>query len=283
METNEEIVALIQAGRSDLFLELWQRVKRYVRKRALFRLNYRGFDGCPGCGGVELDDLMQAGFIAMTGAVKTFSPGESSFISWLTYYLKIAFNEGQGISTSKRDPLDMCISLDRPESDESDDTIIESIPGAEVWEDTDRKIYLDELHAALEKALSEIPEKQAEILRRIVYQNQTLREAGEAIGVTTSRAGVIKKDGIRSLKNNRGLRQFLREELNYYYHVGPKTFNSTHTSSTEYLALWRMVLERRYARMVSRLERNLTNSGEKAAKNISGEEIPTQGGLSPQG
>ena len=172
----------------------------------------------------------------------------------------------------------MCISLDRPESDESDDTIIESIPGAEVWEDADRKIYLDELHGALEKALSEIPEKQAEILRRIVYQNQTLREAGEAIGVTTSRAGVIKKDGIRSLRKNRGLKKFLRDQLNYYYHVGPKTFNATHTSATEYLAFRRMVLERRYARMVSRLDRNLTNSGEKAAKNIFGEEIPTQGG-----
>ena len=245
-ETNEEIVAMIQAGRSDLFLELWQRVKQYVRKRALFRLHYCGFDGGSGCGGVELDDLMQSGFIAMTEAIKTFSPGESSFLSWLTFYLRKAFREAQGVSTSKRDPLDMCISLDRPESDESDDTIIESIPGAEVWEDADRKIYLDELHAALEKALSEIPEKQAEILRKTSFENKTLRESGTEIGVSVERARQLRRAGLNSMRNNKGLKQFLQDEMDYYHRVGIRAFNSTRTSSTEMLALRRIDLEKKY-------------------------------------
>ena len=247
METNEEIVAMIQAGRTDLYLELWYRIKGMVASEAYSRLMIaKGFDRGGTYGSVDIEDLTQAGYIAMYNAVQSYDPERAKFTTYLRYFLQSAFNEAQGLRTSKRDPLDNSFSLDRPLDEDSDETFCDTIPGADRWQGVDEKIFTDQLHDAIEKALREIPERRAEVVRRTVLENQTLNEVGKAIGVSVDRVRVIRNEGLKALKNNRGLRQFLQDEINYYFMVSPKTFNTTHESATEVLALRRMRLEQRY-------------------------------------
>ena len=96
--SNEEIVALIQQGREDLYLTLWEQTKGFVVKLAYNRLltDKRGFDGRYRPGGAEAEDLVQAGFIALTEAAKTYRPDRAGFLTWFKYYILSAFDEAQG-------------------------------------------------------------------------------------------------------------------------------------------------------------------------------------------
>ena len=245
--TNEQIVELIRQGRTDLYLTLWYRVKRFVGNMAWTRIHgARGFDGHGAYGSVELDDLVQSGYLAMVKAVKTYDSAGGKFLTWLAFYLRSSFNEAQGLRTSAKNPIDRCISLDRPISAESEDTIGDFIPSGDNYDGVEEKIYNGELRAALERALTEIPARQAEILRKTAFEQRTIKECGSEFGVSVQRASQLRKKGLASMRRNKGLREFLGDHLNYYSHVSKASFNSTHQSSTEQLAFRRIELERLY-------------------------------------
>lgn len=205
--------------------------------------------------GVEVDDLKQAGFLALIEAVKTFEAGRAKFLTWYVYYLRRAFNEAQGLRGRRSDLLDRCpISLDGEKSDDSEETWIDTIPDNEDHiENVNDKIYREELRAAIEKALDEIPARQALIVRRTELEQRSLVETGEEAGVSAAWVHQLRNKGLTALRNNRGLRAFLADHINYYRFVGTNQFNTTRMSSTELLALRRMELEKKYAMM--RIER----------------------------
>ena len=245
--TNERIVELIRQGRDDLYVTLWEQVKNFIAAQAYKRIRRsQGFDKGGTVGSVDAEDLVQSGYIALTRAVETYTPGKASFISWLDLNLKTAFSEAQGLRTSKRDPLDECISLDRPRAEEGEETIGDRIKADDCFRSTIEEIYNDELRAALDKALSEIPARQAEVLRKTDYEGKTLKKCGAEIGVSCQRVRCIRRDALASMRANNGLRAFLDDEIDYYLHVGEKRFNTTHQSSTELLAFRRMDLEEKY-------------------------------------
>ena len=69
--TNEELVSEIKAGRAG-YGELWEQVQRFVRQQAAGYISQNpGL--CTGAG-VEMEDLLQAGFLALHDAVKGFDP-----------------------------------------------------------------------------------------------------------------------------------------------------------------------------------------------------------------
>lgn len=241
MDLNE-IVKLIQEGRTEYYAELWERVRRFVKMKAHDHLRESfGFDGCRGHGGVELDDLIQAGFIAVTNAAKTHDPEKGSFLTWLSFHLQTAFNEAMGLRKRTDNPLDHCSSIDR------EGWILNAIPGSNDIAEVEERIYNDQLKKALQKALNEIPEREAEILRKTYFEDKTLKRSGEEIGVTTERARQIRSAGLRSMRMNKGLKAFLNDQLNYYHGVGMATFATTQISPTERLALHRIELEKKYA------------------------------------
>lgn len=250
METND-LAILVQQGRTDLILELWERVKRYVRAKAYSRLMMRGFDNGYGLGGVTIDDLVQSGFLAMLKAVETHDPARANFITWLTFFLKTAFDEAQGLRNASREPspLDQAISYYRPSGELEDETMADRISSEDsVAQDVETKIYRDQLHDAVELALREIPEKQAQVIRMSFLENRTLKQAGAAVGVTPARASIIRKDALRSLRRSKALREFLDERINYYLQVGPAQFIRTHQSSTEILALKTIRLKKTFTK-----------------------------------
>lgn len=147
----------------DKLPELWNQVERFVAMQARRRVLLSD-----GLGGVEAEDLYQSGYIALVAAAESYNPETGrSFISWLALALKTAFAEAGGYRNRKQalDPLHRAGSLDAPISrDEDDGTLadLQADPGAaQDFQDMEDRLYREQLHNALEKALAELPDNQA--------------------------------------------------------------------------------------------------------------------------
>lgn len=94
--TNEELVALIQAGERDRLPELWDQVERFVASRANRLLIAIGPDKAA-LAGVEFGDLYNSGYFALVTAADSYKPEAGAlFITWFALRLKSAFVNQQG-------------------------------------------------------------------------------------------------------------------------------------------------------------------------------------------
>lgn len=244
--SNEELAARIQAGERELISELWEQVRRFVWQQA--RRRYVLTDGH---GGVEAEDLAQSGFLALLEAVESFKPeGEYKFLTYLSYHLKTAFADAGGYRKRTRNPLDNCTSLDTPVGDDQDgDTLLDfQVDPADPFDEPEQRIWLQQLHKALERPLADLTEEQRETLHLRYWLNQTLEGSAAASGVdkeTVRKRERTALEQIRKRKHQYGLDQFVEEWTPYYTHVGVSAFNTTHTSAVELAVLKREQLVNR--------------------------------------
>jgi RNA polymerase sigma factor (sigma-70 family) len=240
--TNEELAVMIRQGRTDLYAELWEHVRRFVEKQARRRCTLTD-----GLGGVTVDDLMQSGFLALVEAVEYFDPGGgASFIGVLDMRLKSAFSEAGGYRTTKRDPLVIgCKSLSEPVKDDEPegDTLLDLLKDPEdQYESAEEGIYLGQLRRVLDSSVADLPIHLNEILYRRYVRGDSLREISEEIGVSLERVRQMEKQALTRLERNsrkNGLREFVDRNTNFYTRVGLNTYNTTHTSAVELLAMHR--------------------------------------------
>lgn len=182
--SNEEFVALIQAGDTGQIIPLWTNVRLLALKEA-------GRWAAANRNGVELEDLGQEAFIALLEAVDTFDSGTGAWFStWYMVRLKGAFTAACGMRTQRerQDPLAGAASLDAPVSTEDQEgiTLSESIPdpGAELAmlavEEDERRARL---HDALITAIAELPEEQRAAVRGRYWQGVPVdnRALGKAL------------------------------------------------------------------------------------------------------
>ena len=244
--SNEDLAVLIQQGREDLYPELWAQVERFVTQQAR-----RRFQSTAGFGGVEVEDLVQAGYLAMVDAVGRFDPAaECSFLTMLTFCLKSAFAAAGGYKTSKRDMLDNCLKLDAPTGEDQDGTLLDTIQDPrDPYSATEERLYRQQLHDILERAISDLPPREADTIRRYYWDGQTLDQIGVETSRTREAVRQWRNRGLKRLKaqrHNNGLDQFVDERMNYYRGNGLASFSRTLTSSTERKALRRIELSDRY-------------------------------------
>lgn len=170
--SNEELAVLIQGGSRDRLMELWQQVRRMTLKEAVRWAAYHS-------NGVELDDLEQAGFIALIRAVDSFDPAAGArFSTWYHRILRTEFAAATGRRTEKqrRDPLDAAVSLDVPVGeDEGSATLGELVPDSAAEaaiQAVDRREDLRRLHAALEAAIAILPPELQATIRGRYYRGE---------------------------------------------------------------------------------------------------------------
>lgn len=244
--SNEELAVRIKAGERDRLLELWGQVRDMIARNAVRRYNV-----APGLGGVEVDDLIQAGFIAMVEAVESFDPGAGyKFTTWLNLPLKTAFAEAGGYRSEKQkmDPLHRCDSLDRPVGEDDGDTLgdLQAAPDDDM-EAVERRIWLEQLRATLDRALGDLPADWREILERRYYRGQSQQAVAEALQVKKTDIHGKEKKALHRLRHDRRrnhLDQFCVEraldlKTPWFLHVGPEAFVSTGTSAVEKIVLQR--------------------------------------------
>lgn len=234
--TNEELAVKIQQGEQELMPVLWEQVERFVQFSARKRLARRSDRA-----GIELGDLISAGYIGTVKAVELFNAEQGTFLNILSMTLKTAFAEAGGYRSlrQQRDPLHTAASLDEllPGTDALflSDTVPD--PGAEQdFEDAENKIYLEQLHNALEGALSTLESNQENVIRQRFYNNMTLtaiaKEEGISIEAVRTREGKAFSN-LRKPKVGRKLQEYIERRTPYYLHVGLCWFNNTRTSSVE--------------------------------------------------
>ena len=233
--SNEELVAVIQAGAPERMGELWQQVERLVSWKAS-----RVMTALNGRGGVEFDDLYQSGYPAMVAAVDSYKPEHGLFSTWFMLHLKTAFAEATGYRSNRqqRDPIHNAVSLDTPLTDDADSSdlmdIVADPAGAGRMEAVEEAIYRQQLHDALEAALEAIPEECSTVLRQRYYEERTLSDLAEVQGVSMEIVRKKERDALRRLRNPKTacrLRPFY--DFDFYCGTGLGAFRHTGMSIQE--------------------------------------------------
>ena len=249
--SNEELVSVIQAGAEERMGELWEQVKGLVAWKARHIMTALDLRGSP-CG-VELEDLMQSGYIAMVEAVHYYTPESgAAFSTCLINRLKTVFAEATGYRTKRgqNEPLNNSFSLDKTVDDESDGTPFgEFVPdpkAAATMLSIEEKLWREQLHEALEEALAALPEQSAEVLRLRHYRGLTLADVGEIHGTTAERIRQMENKAIRQLRKPSiacHLRPFY--DFDFYCGTGLGAFQHTSMSIQErYLVIEEEAQER---------------------------------------
>ena len=256
--TNEEWAIEIQAGWED-YTELWEQVNKFIRQQA-----HRYFTLHAGTcthAGVELDDLLQCGFMALQDAVRAFDPEAGTrLLTYMKYPLLSHFREVCGIRTARRDPLNNCASLDKPVGDEGDTTLGDLQPSQSAAQDMEAALeweYTRELHEAIGKALDTLDEPQRETIRRRYWNRETLQAVAKDIGITPERVRQRESAALRRLRSGpcvKLLKPFVDEIRAGYAWRGTSwgAWNSTGVSSVEKAAEKTEALMRRISEQQER-------------------------------
>ena len=228
--SNEELALAIRQGDQGRTLELWEQVNGLVKRKAMQIMTALQLSGNPR--GVEFDDLYQTGYLAMVAAVETYSPERGAFSTWFMFHLKTAFAEATGYRTKngRCEPLNTAASLDRPvQPDEPDGgTLGELVPdsrAADAIENVEESVYREQLHKAIDGAISELPPGNAQ------WDDMTLSAVGEVMGKSPERTRQMESKGIRELRKSRTLHRFL--DFDMYRGTGLGAFRLSGSSIQE--------------------------------------------------
>lgn len=237
--TNEELATAVQAGRAG-YGELWEQVSRFVRQQA--HKYYTLHAGTCLHAGVEPDDLIQCGFLALRDAVQAFEPERGyTLLAYMKYPLQNRFREACGIRTSKRDPLLSCDSLDRPAGEEGGTALGDLQPDQGAALDMQAVIereYMRQLREALAAALDNLEERQRDTIRRRFWNRDTIQAIADDAGISRERVRQTEAAALRNLRRGpcRKLLEPFADEIRsgYAYHgTGWTAWNSTGASSVE--------------------------------------------------
>lgn len=193
--TNEELARQIQQGERGLILSLWEQVRRFALQQAR-RWAYLGR------GGVTMEDLEQAAFLALLDALEGWKSAEGQFLTWYGLRLKSVFAEatGQRTQRDRKDPLDRALSLEAPVGDEDDTlTLADVIPDPQAEAAMERIGVWDALYTAVEG----LPAPQREELRRRYWLGQSTAEISAATGSTEQEVRKLEAAALRTLRHPR--------------------------------------------------------------------------------
>ena len=215
--TNAALAALAATGNDFALGQLWE-----VNKGFLHQMFWKWYDknkSVADCHGITLEDFDQEAFFAVQAAAQAYDPGKGSFTTLLGYCVqtqitrvlcgehsrRITADDGRQVQVSAN-PLNSCTSLDvhLDSDDEGSSTrcdIIEDSAASQAFQKSEDEIYTEELHTALEEAMTQnLTERQAHILRRRYYDCQSLQAVGNELGVQRETIRQIERCCIRKLR-----------------------------------------------------------------------------------
>ena len=246
--SNEELVELIQDGDGDAVLQLWEQIEKFITMQAKKFLSCR-------VGVYELDDLKQSGFLAMLRAAKEYSPDQDAgFLTYLDYWLKAEFPRSCGLSArhTLTDPILTAVSLDKPLSadDPGGDTLADlQADPRDPYEETERRIFLEQLKQQLTATLATLPEDQRAAILHRYRDGLTLEQTGEAMHRTKAEARKLERAALDTLrKKPNGLEQFVDDRTPFYWTVGIRQYMATRESIVEKCVFRRENLRTEYYR-----------------------------------
>ena len=218
--TNEELVSAIKAGDTGLMPELWEQIRRFVVMKAR-QYHFTCSDGIK-CR-TSVDDLTQSGYFALLKAIEYYKP-TYPFISFLNMTLKTAFAtevglRGASAAEVKNAPVSLYSALDDDEDSELID-VIEDVKARDPAEVAAESIYAQELHNALDRALSKTTELQEGTIRALYYFGLSKTELAAARKCSVANIDAIEKEALMKMRSGK-YRGILRDFL-YSDAVAPR-------------------------------------------------------------
>lgn len=227
-ELNNMLAQLARRGNEAALAQLWE-----INRPVLRTMFWRWYDrnrSIADAAGLTLEDFEQEGFFAVKRAAEYHDPEKGSFLTALQYFVKHQIREatigghGRYMTTEEgktvrlpADPLSSASSLDEQLPSDDDDRSLADVvadPAAvQEFESLEKSLYLETLRPVLDKALAMLPEQQREVVRGRFFEKLTLKQAGECVGVSASRAAQLEYYGLRAMRRNASLRRFYGEDL----------------------------------------------------------------------
>lgn len=247
--TNAALAALAVTSNSYALGQLWELNKGLLR--SMFWKWYPAHKAQADDHGLTADDFEQEGFFAVQHAAQTYDPAQGAFTTWLTAamqrqiqrtltngHARNVTGEDGKLHTTSADPLNHCTSLDVPLDDEDGGAatlgdLQEDTTAAAELDAVEDEVFREQLHSALEEALAKLTDREADVLRRRYYQQQPLREVGEAYGVAWSRAQQVEKAAMRKLRRNPALCRFHDEVIQHHAYRGTSFGSWQYSGSVE--------------------------------------------------
>lgn len=203
--TTNEIAAAVLAGQADV-MKLWEAVRRlaYSRAQRWLRATERHM-------GVEIDDLMQAAFLALLESLDYWKPEAGAFTTVYVLRLMAQFTvaTGQRTTREKRDPLNAALSLDSPAPGTDDFTLADT--------SEDPVAMIDELVEAdfalsrsrdIRRALGILNEMQRRVVVLRYFGGLTIKQTAERMHLTRAKVTNAEYKAIRRLKRSRILAEY---------------------------------------------------------------------------
>lgn len=239
--TNEEI---IQQGGEDILTRLWVNNKAFIIRQAYRWRNV---------GQVELDDLIQCGFLAVADTVKHYDPTSGAFITLLNFYIKKHFAECCASSSGwtvaqwckvkdigiKVDSINRRIYTDNGDSAELGDFIPD--PEDKIAGLIDQFAH-NALHDELEKMLRCLKSEEECIIRLRYYKDLPIEKISIQLNLPLERCRSILRSAFKHLRKmavKAKLEEYIDIHTNYYAHVGVERFQNTGTSAVELIVMRR--------------------------------------------
>lgn len=204
MATNE-IAAAVLAGQADV-MELWEAVRRLAYSKAIrwLRATERHM-------GVEIDNLMQAAFLALLESLDYWKPEAGAFTTVYVLRLMAQFTvaTGQRTTREKRDPLNAALSLDSPAPGTDDFTLADTLedPVAMIDELVEADFALSRSRD-IRRALGILNRMQRQVMVLRYFGGLTIAKTAERLNATPSRVITAEKKAIRRLKRSRILLEY---------------------------------------------------------------------------
>ena len=203
--TTNEIAAAVLAGQADV-MKLWEAVRRLAYSKAIrwLRATERHM-------GVEIDDLMQAAFLALLESLDYWKPEAGAFTTVYVLRLMAQFTvaTGQRTTREKRDPLNVALSLDSPAPGTDDFTLADTLedPVAMIDELVEADFALSRSRD-IRRALGVLNKMQRQVMVLRYFGGLTIKQTAERMNSTPSKVSTAEKNAIRRLKRSRILLEY---------------------------------------------------------------------------
>lgn len=238
-----DLAACVKAGEPGASLKLWEAVRGFVVLKAARRAMAGSH--------VPLEDLIQAGFLAVLDAAEQYDPDRenASFLSLLSLKLWKRWDEEAGTRTTRRDALQYADSLDAPAvvGDEDSAPVVDLIvdEGASLaFVGVEYADFLSYCRGMIGASLDSLTPVQANIIRLHYLRGMTLEAAATCYGLSSKQAASeIEQRGLFHMgrgRYRRELRECLTafEDFREYGEAGEReTWSRTGLSRTEAAAL----------------------------------------------
>lgn len=238
-----DLAACVKAGEPGAALKLWEAVRGFVVLKAARRAMAGSH--------VPLEDLIQAGFLAVLDAAEQYDPDRenASFLSLLSLKLWKRWDEEAGTRTTRRDALQYADSLDAPAVVGDEDSVpfvdlIVDEGAAPAFVGVEYADFLSYCRGVIGATLDSLSPAQARIIRLHYLRGMTLEAAATCCGLSSKQAASeIEQRGLFHMgrgRYRRELRECLTafEDFREYGEAGTReTWSRTGLSRTEAAAL----------------------------------------------